>query len=77
MKIDHEGNCKRCERGKNIKNPFLKSETKTKGTLELIHSDVCAPMPSISLSWYEYYIYWWLFKKDLDILLEEQNWSVQ
>ena len=43
-------------RGKNIKNLFLKSETKTKGTLELIHSNVCGPMPSISLSGYEYYI---------------------
>ena len=30
--------------------------TKTKGTLELIHSDVCGPMPSMSLSVYEYYV---------------------
>ena len=37
-------------------NPFLKSETNTKGTLELIHSDVCGPMPSTSLSGYEYYV---------------------
>ena len=42
--------------GKNIKNPFPKSETKTKGTLELIHYDVCGPMPSVSLSGYEYYV---------------------
>ena len=56
LKIDHEGTCKRCASGKNINNPFLKSETKTKGTLELIHSDVCGPMPSISLSGYEYYV---------------------
>ena len=56
MKIDHEGNCKGCARGKNIKNPFPKSETKTKGTLELIHSDVCGLMPSISLSGHEYYV---------------------
>ena len=47
LKIDHEGTCKGCARGKNIKNPFPKSETNTKGTLELIHSDVCGPMPSI------------------------------
>ena len=26
------------------------------GTLELIHSDVCGPMPSIALSGYEYYV---------------------
>ena len=54
MKIDHEGTCKGCARGKNIKNPFPKSETKTKGTLELIYYDVCGPMPSTSLSGYEY-----------------------
>ena len=43
------------QKGKNIKIPFSKSETKTKGTLELIHSDVCGPIPSTSLSGYEYY----------------------
>ena len=53
LKIDHEGTCKGCARGKN---PFLKSETKTKGTLEFIHSDVCGHIPSISLSGYEYYV---------------------
>ena len=44
LKIDHEGTCKGCARGKNIKNPFMKSERKTKGTLELIHYDVCGLM---------------------------------
>ena len=39
-----------------MKNPFSKSDTKTKGKLELIHSDVCGPIPSISLSGYEYYV---------------------
>ena len=56
LKIEHEGTCKGCVRGKNIENPFSKSETKTKGMLELIHSDVCDPIPSISLSGYEYYV---------------------
>ena len=46
----------RCARGKNINNPFPKSKTKTKGTLELIHSDVCGRMPPTSLSGYEYYV---------------------
>ena len=53
LNIDHEGTCKGCARGKNIKNPFSKSERKTKGTLELIHYDVCGPMPFTSLSGYE------------------------
>ena len=30
MKIKHEGICKGCAKGKNIKNPFPKSETKNK-----------------------------------------------
>ena len=56
LKIDHEGTYKGCARGKKIKNPFIKSETKTKGMLELIHSNVCGPMPSTSLIGYEYYV---------------------
>ena len=56
VSLKHEGICKGCAKGKNIKNPFPKSETKTKGTLELIHLDVCGPMSSTSLSGFEYYI---------------------
>ena len=56
MKIKYEGICKGCAKGNNIKNPFPKSETKTKGTLELIHSNVCGPMSSTSLSGFEHYI---------------------
>ena len=56
LKIDHEGTCKGCVRGNNIKNPFSKCKTKTKGTLEWIHYDVCDHIPSISLSGYEYYV---------------------
>jgi hypothetical protein len=48
--------CKGCAQGKNIKNPFPKSESKSEGVLELIHSDVCGPMPSTSLSGYVYYV---------------------
>ena len=68
MKIKHEGICKECVKGKNIKNPFPKSEPKTKGTLELIHLDVCDPMSSTSLSGFEYYITF-----ILDILLESKE----
>ena len=34
---------------------LFKNKTKTKDTLELIHSDVCGPMSSTSLNGYEYY----------------------
>jgi transposase InsO family protein len=56
FKVDHEGVCKGCAQGKNIKSPFPNSVSKAKGVLELIHSDVCGPMPSNSLSGYVYYV---------------------
>jgi transposase InsO family protein len=56
FKVDHEGVCKGCAQGKNINNPFPKSDHKEKGILELIQSDVCGPMPSTSLSGYAYYV---------------------
>jgi hypothetical protein len=54
FKVDHEGVCKGCEKGKNIKNPFSKSDNKAEGLLELIHSDVRVPVPSTSLNGYVY-----------------------
>jgi hypothetical protein len=56
FKVDHEVVFKVCAQGKNINNPFLKSDNKAKGVLELIHSDVCGPTPSTSLSGYAYYV---------------------
>ena len=56
LNIDHEGVCKGCAKGKNIKNPFPKSDTKSERILELIHSNVCGPMPSTYLSGYVYYV---------------------
>jgi transposase InsO family protein len=56
FKVDHEGVCKGCAQGKNIKNPFPKRDSKAEGVLELIHSDVCGPMPSTSISGYVYYV---------------------
>jgi transposase InsO family protein len=56
LKGDHKGVCNGCAQGKNIKNPFPKRDSKTEGVLELIHSDVCGPMPSSSISGYVYYV---------------------
>jgi hypothetical protein len=50
LQVDHEGVCKGCAQGTNIKNHFPKSDNKVEGILELVHSDVCGPMPSTSLS---------------------------
>ena len=43
-------------KGKNTKKAFPSSERKAKGILEVIHSDVCGPMSSNSLSGYVYYV---------------------
>ena len=48
----HDGVCNRCTKGKNTKKKFPSSESKEKGILEIIHSDVCDPMSSSSLSGY-------------------------
>ena len=52
----HEGVCKGCAKGKNTKKTFPSSESKEKGILEIIHYDVCGPMPSSSLRGYAYYV---------------------
>jgi hypothetical protein len=56
LKGDHKGICNGCAQGKNIKIPFPKWDKKTQGVLELIHSDVCVPMPSSSINGYVYYV---------------------
>ena len=51
----HDGVCIGCAKGNNTKKTFPSSESKARGILEIIHSDVCGPMSSISLSGYVYY----------------------
>jgi hypothetical protein len=36
--------------------PFSKEGQQAEGVLELIHSDVCGPMPSSSINGYVYYV---------------------
>jgi transposase InsO family protein len=55
FKVYDEGVCKGCAQGKNINNPFPKRDNKVEGILDLIHSDVCGPIPSTSLSGFVYY----------------------
>ena len=44
-----------CER-EEYKEDIPSSESKAKGILEIIHSNVCGPMSSKSLSGYAYYV---------------------
>ena len=52
----HDGFCKGCVKGKNMKKTFSSSERKAKGILEIIHYDVFSPMSSSSLKGYAYYV---------------------
>ena len=52
IQAKHKGICKGCEKGKNAKNTFPSSDSKDKGILDIVHSNVCGPMSSISLSGY-------------------------
>jgi hypothetical protein len=56
LQSTHEGICKGCALGKNIKKPFPNNNNRSKEILDLIHSDVCGPMPVKSLGGSLYYV---------------------
>jgi hypothetical protein len=42
--VEHDGVCKGCTLGKNAKESFSSSDNRSKGILDIIHSDVCGQM---------------------------------
>jgi hypothetical protein len=54
--IEHQGVCKGCTLGKHAKVTFPRSEHKSKGILDLVHSDVCGPMSVASITGSMYYV---------------------
>jgi hypothetical protein len=42
--VEQQGVCRGCALGKNAKASFPSNESRSKGILDLIHSDVCGPM---------------------------------
>jgi hypothetical protein len=48
--------CKGCAQGKNVKHSFPNSNSRAKRVLDIVHSDVCGPMSTTSLSNYVYYV---------------------
>ena len=50
------GVCRGCALGKYTKTAFPSSNSRSEGVLELIHSDLCGPMSSASLTGFEHYI---------------------
>jgi hypothetical protein len=56
VQVDHEGTCKGCAQGNNVKNLFPNIDNKAKGSLDIVHLDVCGLMSVTSLSGYVYYV---------------------
>jgi transposase InsO family protein len=54
--LEQQGVCRGCALGKNVKASFPSSETRSKGILDLIHSDVCGPMSVSSVKGASYYV---------------------
>jgi hypothetical protein len=54
---DYHEVCKGCALGKYVRAPFPKSDHRSKSILDLIHTDICGPMSSLSIGGkFRYYI---------------------
>ena len=53
---DHDGVCRGCVLGKNVKSSFPSSSRRSKGILDLVHLDLRGPMLAQSLSGFLYYV---------------------
>lgn len=58
IKIKHDGVCKGCALAKNVKEQCTKSssDSRSKGILDLVHSNVYGPMSNKSLGGHLYYV---------------------
>ena len=59
LKIDGSAEldfCEACQIGKQPKKPFPKKASRTKKILEIVHSEVCGPMPVKSLGGRRYFV---------------------
>jgi hypothetical protein len=54
--IEQQGVCRGCTLGKHAKVAFPSSEHRSKGILDLVHSDVCGPMSVASITGSMYYV---------------------
>jgi hypothetical protein len=56
MQVEHDGVCKGCALGKNAKGKFSSNENRSKGILDIKHSNVCVQMTIPSLGNFLYYV---------------------
>ena len=84
---EQSGVCRGCALGKYTNTAFPSSDSRSEGVLELIHSNLCGPMSSASLTSFEYYITFiddfsrktWIYflrsKKSEEVLLQFQEFK--
>ncbi len=53
---EHDEVCRGCTLGKYTKAAYPRSDSRATRVLELIHSDLCGPMSSVSLRGFEYFV---------------------
>jgi hypothetical protein len=56
IQVNPDGMCKGCAQGKNVNNPFPSSDSRAKGVLDIVHSEVCTPMSTPLFNRYIYYV---------------------
>lgn len=56
VKVEQQGVCKGCVLGRYAKTVFPSCDRRSKGILDLIHSNVGGPMSTMSLNGYHYYV---------------------
>jgi hypothetical protein len=56
LSTKHNDVCKGCALGKYGKTTFPSNDGRLKGLLDLVHSNVCGPMSSTSLTGCEYFV---------------------
>jgi hypothetical protein len=72
FQTDHDRVCKGCALGKNVKGSFTSNESKSKGILDIIHSDLCGQMTVPSLGNFVYcVVHRRLFQEDMDLLVKK------
>jgi hypothetical protein len=54
--IEQHGVCEGCTLGKHVKATFPSNEHRSKGILDLVHSNVCGPMSAASITGSMYYV---------------------
>ena len=56
FEVQHDGVCRGCALGKNVKKPFPNSDTRAKRILDLIHLDLCGRMSVATQSEHLYFM---------------------